>query len=69
MAIIGGAVLPRIAGLIADAAGLHTAFLLPMVAYAAISVFAMMAAKARVAGVGQGIGNATADSAGHRVAH
>jgi len=64
MAIIGGAVLPRMAGLIADEAGLHAAFLLPMAAYAAISVFAMMAAKARVAGVGQAAGNA----AGH-VAH
>jgi FHS family L-fucose permease-like MFS transporter len=69
MAIIGGAVLPRIAGLIADATGLHAAFLLPMAAYAAISVFAMMAAKARVAGVGQGVGNAAADAASHRVAH
>jgi FHS family L-fucose permease-like MFS transporter len=69
MAIIGGAVLPRIAGLIADATGLHAAFLLPMVAYAAISVFAMMAAKASVAGVGQGVGNTAGDAAGHRVAH
>jgi MFS transporter, FHS family, L-fucose permease len=57
MAIIGGAALPRIAGLIADAAGLRPAFLLPMAAYAAISVFAMMAAKARVAAVGQAAGN------------
>jgi FHS family L-fucose permease-like MFS transporter len=63
-AIIGGAVLPRIAGKIADAAGphyesagLHNAFLLPMVAYAAISIFAMSAAKARVATVGQPAGN------------
>jgi MFS transporter, FHS family, L-fucose permease len=64
MAIIGGAVLPRVAGHIADDAGLRIAFLLPMAAYAAISVFAMMAAKARVAGVGQAAGNA----AGH-VAH
>jgi FHS family L-fucose permease-like MFS transporter len=64
MAIIGGAILPQITGRIADAAGLHAAYLLPMAAYAAISVFAMMAAKARVAGVGQAAGNA----AGH-VAH
>jgi MFS transporter, FHS family, L-fucose permease len=64
MAIIGGAILPQITGRIADAAGLHAAFVLPMAAYAAISVFAMMAAKARVAGVGQAAGNA----AGH-VAH
>ncbi len=55
MAIIGGAVLPRAAGMIADAAGLHTAFLLPMAAYAAISMFAMTAAKARVAGIGQAV--------------
>jgi FHS family L-fucose permease-like MFS transporter len=64
MAIIGGAILPQITGRIADAAGLHAAYLLPMAAYAAISAFAMMAAKARVAGVGQAAGN----SAGH-VAH
>jgi FHS family L-fucose permease-like MFS transporter len=64
MAIIGGAILPQVTGRIADAAGLHAAYLLPMAAYAAISVFAMMAAKARVAGVGQAAGNA----AGH-VAH
>jgi hypothetical protein len=43
---------------------LHAAYFLPMAAYVAISVFAMMAAKARVAGVGQAAGNA----AGH-VAH
>jgi MFS transporter, FHS family, L-fucose permease len=53
MAIIGGAVLPRVAGLIADSSGLHAAFLLPMAAYAAISIFAMTAAKAPVAAVGQ----------------
>lgn len=53
MAIIGGAVLPRIAGYLADTVGLRPAFLVPMVAYAAITVFAMTAAKARVAGVGQ----------------
>ena len=64
MAIIGGAILPQITGRIADAAGLHAAYLLPMAAYAAISVFAMLAAKARVAGVGQAAGN----KAGH-VAH
>jgi FHS family L-fucose permease-like MFS transporter len=56
MAIIGGAILPQIAGRLADAAGLHAAFLIPMVAYAAISVFAMTAAKARVVEVGQPAG-------------
>jgi FHS family L-fucose permease-like MFS transporter len=64
MAIIGGAVVPQIAGRIADLAGLHAAYLLPMAAYIAISVFAMMAAKARVAAVGQAAGNAAG-----RVAH
>jgi len=53
MAIVGGAILPPAAGLIADSAGLHSAFLLPMAAYAAISLFAMTAAKARVANIGQ----------------
>jgi len=64
MAIIGGALLPRVAGKIADIAGLHAAFLVPMVAYAVIGVFAMAASKARVAGVGQVAGSTT----GH-VAH
>lgn len=53
MAIVGGAVLPPITGRIADFAGLHTAYLLPMAAYALICVFAITAARARVAPVGQ----------------
>jgi MFS transporter, FHS family, L-fucose permease len=57
MAIIGGAILPQISGRLADAAGLHAAFMISMVAYAAISVFAMSAAKARVVEVGQPAGN------------
>jgi FHS family L-fucose permease-like MFS transporter len=57
MAIVGGAVLPPITGLIADSAGLHTAFLLPMTAYALICVFAITAARARVAPVGQTAGD------------
>ena len=52
MAIVGGAVLPPATGLIADSiagsAGLHAAFLVPMVAYALIFAFAVTAAKARV---------------------
>jgi MFS transporter, FHS family, L-fucose permease len=68
LAIVGGAVLPYIFGLIADAvggpqpklsecvggpnmassAGLHAAYLLPMAAYAIISVFAVRAGKAPV---------------------
>jgi FHS family L-fucose permease-like MFS transporter len=57
MAIIGGAVLPRLAGLIADASSLHAVFFLPAVAYVAITVFAMSAAKARVVEFGQPAGN------------
>ena len=57
MAIIGGAVLPQIAGRLADAAGLHAAYLVPMAAYVAITVFALSAAKARVVEVGQAAGN------------
>jgi MFS transporter, FHS family, L-fucose permease len=57
MAIIGGALLPRVAGLIADASTLHTVFFLPAAAYAAITVFAMSAAKARVVDIGQPAGN------------
>ena len=63
MAIVGGAVLPPATGLIADyitgSAGLHTAFLLPMVAYALICGFAVTAARARVSTVGETAGNAT----------
>ena len=58
MAIIGGAVLPRIAGLIADASTLHAVFFLPAAAYVAITVFAMSAAKARVVEIGRAAGNA-----------
>jgi len=46
LAIVGGAILPYIYGLIADASGLHTAYLLPAAAYALIVVFAVAATKA-----------------------
>jgi MFS transporter, FHS family, L-fucose permease len=63
MAIVGGAVLPPATGLIADyitgSAGLHAAFMLPMVAYALICGFAVTAARARVSPVGETAGNAT----------
>jgi MFS transporter, FHS family, L-fucose permease len=63
MAIVGGAVLPPATGLIADyitgSAGLHSAFLLPMVAYALICGFAVTAARARVSPVGETAGSAT----------
>jgi MFS transporter, FHS family, L-fucose permease len=55
-AIVGGAILPPLTGKIADtitgSAGLHAAFLLPMVAYALICAFAVSSARARVAPVG-----------------
>ncbi len=40
MSIVGGAILPPLTGLLADAMGLHAAFLLPMAAYAVIAMFA-----------------------------
>jgi FHS family L-fucose permease-like MFS transporter len=59
MAIVGGAILPPVTGKIADSiggsAGLHTAFLLPMVAYGLICAFAIRAARARVVPVGEGL--------------
>jgi FHS family L-fucose permease-like MFS transporter len=48
MAIVGGAVLPLGAGFVADRVGLHAAFLVPAVAYAALFVFALAAARARL---------------------
>jgi MFS transporter, FHS family, L-fucose permease len=48
MAIVGGAILPLLVGFLADSAGLHMSFLVPMAAYGAIAVFAMSARKARV---------------------
>jgi FHS family L-fucose permease-like MFS transporter len=49
MAIVGGAVLPLIVGRIADTAGLHTAYLVPMLAYACIAAFALSAGRVRLA--------------------
>ena len=51
MAIVGGALLPLLVGQLADRAGLHAAFLVPMLAYIAISLFAFGAGRARVAAV------------------
>jgi MFS transporter, FHS family, L-fucose permease len=48
MAIVGGAVLPRIVGKIADASGLHTAYFVPMAAYAVIAAFAVACSRARL---------------------
>ena len=48
VAIVGGAVLPRLTGHIADLPALHAAFMVPMAAYAFICIFAMSAARVRV---------------------
>ena len=50
MAIVGGAVLPRIVGKIGDqpTLGLHAAFLVPMLAYAVIALFALAAGRVRL---------------------
>ena len=47
LAIVGGAILPYVYGLIADAAGLHAAYFLPAVAYALIVVFAVASFSAK----------------------
>ena len=47
-AIVGGAVLPMAAGLIADSAGLHAAYLVPMVGYLVIAVFAVGVGRAPI---------------------
>ncbi len=48
LAIVGGAILPYVYGLIADSAGLHTAYFLPAVAYLLIMGFAVAASGAKV---------------------
>ena len=47
LAIVGGAILPYVYGMIADAAGLHAAYFLPAAAYLLIVVFAIAATRAR----------------------
>jgi FHS family L-fucose permease-like MFS transporter len=48
MAIVGGALLPVLAGHVADIASIALAFLVPMAAYVGIALFAAAAAKVRV---------------------
>ena len=48
LAIVGGAILPIVYGMIADRAGLHTAYFLPAVAYLLIVVFAVAATRAKI---------------------
>lgn len=47
LAIVGGAILPFIYGMIADSAGLHAAYFLPAAAYLLIVVFAIAATRAK----------------------
>ena len=48
LAIVGGAILPYVYGLIADASGLHVAYFLPAVAYVLIVGFAVAATRAKI---------------------
>jgi len=48
MAIVGGALLPRLVGKIAEVAGLRAAYVVPLLAYVCIGAFALAAARARV---------------------
>lgn len=50
MAIIGGAVLPLIGGRVADTSNLNMAFLVPMIGYVLLTVFAVAAARTRTRG-------------------
>ena len=52
VAIVGGAILPYVTGVVADKTDLHVAFLLPAAAYALITVFASAASRARIVGTG-----------------
>jgi FHS family L-fucose permease-like MFS transporter len=60
MAIVGGAVLPLIVGYIADYAGLHAGYMVPMLGYACISAFGFAASRVRLAGL-----NAALPGVGH----
>jgi FHS family L-fucose permease-like MFS transporter len=61
MAILGGALLPPLAGRIADAAGLHNAFIVPMLAYGLIAAFAFKAAHAHLSYGMQPVATAAVD--------
>lgn len=45
MAIIGGAILPLVGGAVADQAGLNLAFLIPMIGYVILTIFAIAAVR------------------------
>jgi FHS family L-fucose permease-like MFS transporter len=48
MAIMGGALLPKLMGMLADARGLQTAYLVPMVCFAAVALYAWLGAERKV---------------------
>jgi FHS family L-fucose permease-like MFS transporter len=50
MAIVGGAVVPYIQGLLADSMGLHQAFVIPLACYAYIVYYGLSGSKVRSAG-------------------
>lgn len=58
MAIIGGAILPLLGGLIADAANRSLAFLVPACGYIGLFVFALAAARAPVASANRPVASA-----------
>jgi FHS family L-fucose permease-like MFS transporter len=47
-AIVGGALLPPLAGKIADVANLHFSYFVPLAGYALIALFAIVASKSSV---------------------
>jgi FHS family L-fucose permease-like MFS transporter len=49
MAIMGGALLPKLMGIVADARGLQTAYLVPVVCFAAIGLYAWLGAERKAA--------------------
>jgi FHS family L-fucose permease-like MFS transporter len=50
VAIVGGAIVPAITGLVADATSLRTAMIVPVLCYLVIAAFGIWCAKARTAG-------------------
>jgi FHS family L-fucose permease-like MFS transporter len=48
-AIVGGAIIPELQGLLADRIGIHHAFVLPILCYVYIAWYGMSGSKVRVA--------------------
>jgi FHS family L-fucose permease-like MFS transporter len=47
MAIMGGALLPKLMGMIADKHGLQTAYLVPVACFAAVGLYAWLGAEGK----------------------